>query len=102
MRKKFDLGGGAGMARDKKNSALPEARQLLKGLRVPNPNTKTPLDRKKFKQKATPAGLPSVVKGILKQSKKFTKKNPKLVDKLMKKDLPQKTKDLLKKLKDKK
>ena len=111
MRKKFNLGGGAGMARDKKNSALPEARQLLKGLRVPNPNTKKPLDRKKFKQfklpdefkqKATPAGLPSVVKGILKQSKKFTKKNPKLVDKIMKKDLPQKTKDLLKKLKDKK
>ena len=120
MRKKFDLGGGAGMARDKKNSALPEARQLLKGLRVPNINKKdfdlgkamktlkkekgAPTNptqpRVKGPTKGTPAGVPSIVKGILKQSKKFTKKNPKLVDKLMKKDLPQKTKDLLKKLKD--
>ena len=83
-RKKFEFGGGAGIARDKKMSALPEAKQLLKGLKVPNVNStfdkekaKKVLDQEKSgpinpKQnvtkgpmKAIPAGVFSVVRGAM-------------------------------------
>jgi hypothetical protein len=106
MRKKFNLGGGADMGRDRKVPKVPNinkkdfdlggAMKTLKKEKGAPVNPTQP--RVKGPTKANPAGVPSIVKGILKQSRKFTKKNPKLTDKIMKEDLPQKTKDLLKKL----
>ena len=104
-RKKFQLGGGAGIARDKKMSALPEAKQLLKGLQVPNVNPT--FDREKAikflgQEKSKPInpkqkipkgrmkavdmrfkGVPSGIKGILKQANKFARANPDKVKKVL-------------------
>ena len=103
-RKKFEFGGGAGIARDRK--VVPK---------VPNVNptfdrekAKTVLDREKSgpinpKQnvttgpmKAKPAGMSSVVKGIIKKAGKFTKKNPNKVKKVL--SNKEKIADLTKKL----
>ena len=115
-RKKFEFGGGAGIARDKKMSALPEAKQLLKGLKVPNVNStfdkekaKKVLDQEKSgpinpKQnvtkgpmKAIPAGMSSLVKGAVKAGKKYLKKNPQKFDKKKIADLTKKLQKLRKK-----
>ena len=111
MRKRFNLGGGADMGRDRKVPKVPGSgiSRLLdvdRAMKTLEKEKGKPIDptqkRVKGPMVGTPAGLPSVVKAIIKGSRKFTKKNPDKVKEIMKKDLPDKTKELLKKLKEKK
>ena len=109
MRKRFNLGGGADMGRDRKVPKVPSFRTKLdadRAMKVLEKEKGKPTDptqkRVKGPTVGTPLGLPSIVKAIIKGSRKFTKKNPDKVKEIMKKDLPDKTKELLKKLKEKK
>ena len=109
MRKRFNLGGGADMGRDRKVPRVPSFRTKLdadRAMKVLEKEKGKPTDptqpRVKGPTVATPLGLPSIVKGIIKSARKFTKKNPDKVKEIMKKDLPEKTKKLLEKLKGKK
>jgi|TARA_R110000782_G_scaffold108385_1_gene196940 hypothetical protein len=114
MRKRFNLGGGADMGRDKKVPKVPDMNKRTTDRKLNLDRAMKVLEKEKGKPKdptqprvkgptvATPLGLPSIVKAIIKGSRKFTKKNPDKVKEIMKKDLPDKTKELLKKLKEKK
>ena len=109
MRKRFNLGGGADMGRDRKVPKVSSFRTKLdadRAMKVLEKEKGKPTDptqkRVKGPTVGTPLGLPSIVKGIIKSARKFTRKNPDKVKEIMKKDLPDRTKELLKKLKGKK
>ena len=89
-RKKFQFGGGVDMGRDRKVPKVPNVNPTYD-----KEKAKTILDKEKSgpinpKQnvttgpmKAKPAGMSSVVKGIIKKAGKFTKKNPNKVKKVL-------------------
>ena len=103
-RKKFQFGGGADMGRDRKVPKVPNVNPTFdkeKAKKVLDQEKPKPIDPKqnvtKGPMKAKPAGMPSVVKGIIKKAGKFTKKNPDKVKKAL--NDKERIADLTKKLK---
>jgi hypothetical protein len=89
-RKKFQFGGGADMGRDRKVPKVPNVNPTFdkeKAKKVLDKEKSGPVNPKqnvtKGPMKAEPAGMPSVVKGIIKKAGKFTKKNPDKVKKVL-------------------